>query len=84
MDGPGGLMSIRALAEQSDPSLLGTYGAMFLRAQAVGTWVAMNEQRRACYLLLYDGTDDELGSELSHFLATVTQHVVALSSGGRA
>lgn len=82
MDGPGGLVSVRALAVQSDPSLLGTYDATFLRAQAVGTWMAMNEQSRACYLLLYDGTDDELGPELSRFLAMVTQHVAALSSGG--
>jgi hypothetical protein len=82
MDGPRGLVSVRALAEQSDPSLLGTYDATFLRAQAVGTWMAMNEQSRACYLLLYDGTDDELGPELSRFLATVTQQVAALSPGG--
>jgi hypothetical protein len=82
MDGPGGLVSMRALAMQSDPSLLGTYDATFLRAQAVGTWIAMNEQSRACYMLLYDGTDDELGPELSRFLATVAQQIAALSSGG--
>jgi len=82
MDGPGGLVSVRALAEQSDPSLLGTYDATFLRAQAVGTWMAMNEQSRACYLLLFNGTDDELGPELSRFLGMVTQRVAALSSGG--
>ncbi len=84
MDGPGGLVSMRALAVQSDPSLLGTYDATFLRAQAVGTWIAMNEQSRACYLLLYDGTDDELGPELYRFLAAVAQQIAALSSGGTA
>src|SRR5260370_14353862 len=40
MDGPGGLVSVRALAEQSDPSLLGTYDATFLRAQPVGPRIA--------------------------------------------
>jgi hypothetical protein len=46
MDGPPGLVSVRALAAQSDSSLLGSYDAAFLRAQAVGTWLAMNEQDR--------------------------------------
>jgi hypothetical protein len=69
MDGPPGLVSLRALAGQPSSCLLGSYEARFLRAQAVGTWMAMNEQGRACYLLVYDGTGDGLALAVVHFLA---------------
>jgi hypothetical protein len=69
MDGPAGLVSLRALAAQTSSCLLGSYEARFLRAQAVGTWMAMNEQGRACYLLVYDGTADGLAPAVVHFLA---------------
>jgi hypothetical protein len=68
MDGPSGLVSLRALAQHADTCLLGRYDAAFQRAQAVGTWMAMNERERACFLLLYDGSDDELGPALCGFL----------------
>jgi hypothetical protein len=81
MDGPTGLVSVRALAEQSDASLLGSYDATFLRAQAMGTWMAMNEQGRPCFMLVYDGTDDDLGPGLIRFLITLTQLIAPPSDG---
>ena len=82
MDGPRGLVSLRALAERSQQSLLGSYGARFLRAQAVGTWMAMNEQGRTCFLLLVDGTNDELGPAIYHFLATLAEQMAVPSRDG--
>jgi hypothetical protein len=77
MDGPAGLVSVRVLARRHSPSLLGGYEATFLHAQAVGTWLAMNEQGRTCFLLLFDGTDDELGPALRGFLSALTAQLAA-------
>lgn len=75
MDGPAGLVSLRVLAEHQASCLLGTYDATFLRAQAVGTWMAMNAQGRTCFLLLYDAMDEALGSALCDFLDALAQAV---------
>jgi hypothetical protein len=56
MDGPPGLVSIRILASDHESALLGRYDATFLAAQAVGTWQAMVEAGRTCYLMVVDGT----------------------------
>lgn len=55
MDGPPGLVSIRILAREHEAVLLGEYDATFLTAQAVGTWQAMVEAGRACFLVILDG-----------------------------
>jgi hypothetical protein len=83
MDGPAGLVSVRTLAEQSSSILLGSYDARFLRAQAVGTWMAMNEQGRSCFLLVYDGTDDELAPAVRRLLATLAEAGVTPARDGR-
>jgi hypothetical protein len=79
MDGPPGLVSVRALAGGNDPIMLGSYDSRFLGAQAVGTWMAMYEQGRTCFLVLFDG-DNGLAHALCRFLADVT-HEVAASKG---
>jgi glucose-6-phosphate isomerase len=58
MDGPAGVISIRALALDHAPIARGRYTPRFLEAQAVATWQAMRAQRRECYLALYDGTTE--------------------------
>ncbi|HEX9056953.1 MAG TPA: hypothetical protein VF818_05410 [Ktedonobacterales bacterium] len=55
MDGPAGLVSLRVLAWEGEPILLGAYSRAFLCAQAIGTWEAMAEEGRACYLLCVSG-----------------------------
>lgn len=75
MDGPRGVVSLRILALSSEPCLLGVYDTTFLRAQAVGTWMAMNEHHRTCLLLLYDGTDDTLGPALCKLLETLARQL---------
>ena len=42
---------------------------LHLRAQAVGKWLAMNEQSHVCFALVYDATDEEPGPALCHFPA---------------
>jgi hypothetical protein len=81
MDGPSGLVSLRALARHAEDCLIGRYDATFLRAQAVGTWMAMNERERACFLLLFDGSDDELSIALCGFLDELA-NAVALAVDG--
>lgn len=56
MDGPPGLVSMRVLAREHEAVILGDYDATFLVAQAVGTWQAMVEAGRTCYLVMVDGT----------------------------
>lgn len=56
MDGPPGLVSLRLLATEHESAILGRYDATFLAAQAVGTWNAMVEAGRSCFLLVVDGT----------------------------
>ncbi len=75
MDGPDGVVSLRVLAEHHPPCLLGEYDDTFLQAQAVGTWMAMNGQGRACYLLVYDAADDALGPALYRLLDALAQVV---------
>jgi len=55
MDGPPGLVSVRVLAREHETVLLGEYDAAFLAAQAVGSWQAMVEAGRACFLVILDG-----------------------------
>lgn len=72
MDGPANLVSLRLLARQHEPSLLGGYNDTFLCAQAVSTWQAMIEQRRNCFLLVVDGAFDETSlPTLEQFFADV-------------
>jgi hypothetical protein len=54
MDGPDGLVSIRLVARQHERVLLGRYDDRFLLAQAAGTWQAMVEKGRMCFLLIAD------------------------------
>jgi hypothetical protein len=82
MDGPAGLVSLRALALHSAPSLLGSYDAAFLRAQALGTWQAMNEQGRTCFLLIVDGPADGLAPTVCRLLAAVAEALAAPSPDG--
>jgi hypothetical protein len=56
MDGPPGLVSIRVLAREHEAVILGDYDATFLAAQAVGTWQAMVEAGRTCFLVILDGS----------------------------
>ena len=51
-----GLVSVRVLAREHETVILGAYDATFLAAQAVGTWQAMVEAGRACFLVILDGT----------------------------
>jgi hypothetical protein len=75
-------VSLRALALHSAPSLLGSYDAAFLRAQALGTWQAMNEQGRTCFLLIVDGPADGLAPTICRFLATVAEALAAPAPDG--
>lgn len=76
MDGPTNLVSLRLLAKQHEPSLLGSYNDTFLCAQAVSTWQAMIEQGRTCFLLVFDGTFDETSlPPLEQFFEDVEQAV---------
>lgn len=59
MDGPPGLVSLRVVARTHEPPHIGRYTRTFLLAQAVGTWQAMVESGRACFLLVLDGTLDD-------------------------
>ncbi len=74
MDGPANLVSLRLLARQHEPSLLGSYNDTFLCAQAVSTWQAMIEQGRTCFLLVFDGAFDETSlPPLEQFFEDVEQ-----------
>ena len=56
MDGPPGVVSVRILARKQEGAVLGQYESTFLVAQAVGTWQAMIDAGRVCYLLLVGST----------------------------
>jgi hypothetical protein len=73
MDGPPGLVSIRVLAQEHEPVLLGSYDATFLEAQAVGTWQAMVEAGRACYLVIFDGTLAAAATAVADLLSQVSR-----------
>jgi hypothetical protein len=67
MDGPSGVVSLRLVARESEPCLLGSYTTSFLHAQAVSTWQAMLEQGRLCLLLVVDGSLGDAGEPLAAF-----------------
>jgi hypothetical protein len=72
MDGPPRVMSIRAVARHREPARLGSYSDRFLVAQAVASWLAMNEVGRDCVLVV---VDDLTG--LSSFLTDLGQAIKA-------
>jgi hypothetical protein len=72
MDGPPDLVSIRVLAREHETVILGTYDATFLAAQAVGTWQAMVEAGRACYLVIFDGTLAAAASAMADLLSQIS------------
>jgi hypothetical protein len=63
MDGPPSLLSLRYLARHHEASLIGTYDDTFLCAQAVSTWQAMLGQGRMCFLLVIDGSIEQIAAE---------------------
>ncbi|HEX8995490.1 MAG TPA: hypothetical protein VF812_05630 [Ktedonobacterales bacterium] len=75
MDGPPALLSLRTLALKQEPSLLGSYTPVFLRAQAVATWQAMTGVGRACLLLLYDGEMSKMLGALTDLLTTMASEM---------
>jgi hypothetical protein len=79
MDGPPNLVSLRLLASQHEPAILGTYSDTFLKAQAVSTWQAMLEQGRSCFLLVLDGAFDETSlPPLEAFFIEVQEYLRAM------
>jgi hypothetical protein len=75
MDGPATLISLRVLAREHEAPLLGTYTDTFLKAQAVGTWQAMVAQGRSCFLLLVDGSSEQVPELLRNFFAEVEEEI---------
>lgn len=75
MDGPPYLVSLRILAREHEKPLIGNYNDAFLRAQAVSTWQAMIGQNRSCFLLVVDGTTEQVAASLRHFFEDIEQHV---------
>jgi glucose-6-phosphate isomerase len=75
MDGPSYLVSLRILAREHEKPLIGNYNDAFLRAQAVSTWQAMIGQNRTCFLLVIDGTTEQVATSLQRFFEDVEQHV---------
>ena len=75
MDGPPYLVSLRLVAQNSEPSLLGSYTNIFLHAQAVSTWQAMMEAGRPCFLLVIDGSLEDAIEPLATFFSHVEEHL---------
>ncbi len=75
MDGPPYLVSVRLITHGHEVSVLGAYTDTFLQAQAVGTWQAMIEQGRACFLLIVDGTAETAVDALGRLFATVERRL---------
>src|SRR6266480_353182 len=75
MDGPPSLVSLRLVARNTEPSLLGNYTNTFLHAQAVSTWQAMMESDRPCFLLVIDGSLDDATEPLSTFFSQVAEYL---------
>ena len=75
MDGPPYLVSLRLVATNTEPCLLGNYANTFLYAQAVSTWQAMMESGRPCYLLIIEGSLDDALQPLSAFFSQVEQYL---------
>ena len=77
MDGPPALVSLRMLRSRSEACLLGDYDDRFLRAQAAGTWQAMSEAGRSCFLLVLDGDAQAAAEGLGRFF----EELAARTSG---
>jgi hypothetical protein len=75
MDGPQPLVSLRIVAQNSEPCLLGSYTNTFLHAQAVSTWQAMLEHGHMCFLLIIDGFLDDALTPLSTFFTQVEAYL---------
>lgn len=75
MDGQPALVSLRLVARDAEPSLLGSYTNAFLHAQAAGTWRAMLDAGRPCCLLISDGSLDDAGEALAGFFVEVERAV---------
>ena len=75
MDGPPSLVSLRIVARNTEPCLLGNYTNKFLHAQAVSTWQAMMESGRPCFLLVIDGSLDDATEPLTTFFSQVEQYL---------
>lgn len=75
MAGPPGLVSLRVIARHHPESMLGSYDDAFLSAQAVGTWQAMTEQGRCCFLLLLEEPAPPGADALTHFIRDVAAHL---------
>ena len=75
MDGPPSLVSLRLVARNTEPCLLGNYTNTFLHAQAVSTWQAMMESGRPCFLLIIDGSLDDAIQPLSTFFSQMEQYL---------
>jgi hypothetical protein len=78
MDGPPDLVSLRLVARETEPCLLGEYTTAFLHAQAVSTWQAMMETGRPCYLLVIAGSLADAGAPLATFFAGVERGLVGM------
>jgi hypothetical protein len=78
MDGPVPLVSLRLVARDGEPCLLGSYTTAFLHAQAVSTWQAMLEQGRICLLLIIDGSLHDAAQPLATFFAEVKESLYSL------
>lgn len=75
MDGPEGVVSLRALSQRHATVSLGDYSPRFLEAQAVATWQAMNAQGRLTLLSLYDGVMSEMVVALTALLDAVAAEI---------
>lgn len=75
MDGPPFLISLRVLAREHEESILGTYTATFLNAQAISTWQAVMEQGRPCFLLIIDGSIDDAVEPLRRFFSSAAAYL---------
>jgi len=75
MDGPPYLVSVRLITRGHEVSVLGAYTDTFLQAQAVGTWQAMIEQGRACFLLIVDGSGETAVDALGRLFTAVERRL---------
>jgi hypothetical protein len=76
MDGVPYLRSLRVVSTRHETVRLGSYTDSFLKAQAVATWQAMNEQGRDCALLVLDGSGTDIGPMLFRYLEEVDFEVL--------
>lgn len=77
MDGPVNMVSVRVVAREHEPALLGSYSDTFLKAQAAGTWQAMVEKGRRCFLLVLEGQIRQMIEPLDAFFREVERHLSA-------